>query len=109
LSKRLNGNGSNAPERIIEFLVLDHKFPRSIHYCLTIANDSLHGISGTPVGMFRNSAEQHLGQLRAELAYTDIRQIIVRGLHEFLDAFQTNLNLVDQCIFDTFFALRPLG
>ena len=59
--------------------------------------------------MYRNSAEQRLGQLRAELAYSDIKQIIARGLHEFLDAFQTNLNLVDQRIFDTFFALRPVG
>jgi len=59
--------------------------------------------------MYRNSAEQRLGQLRAELAYSDIKQIIARGLHEFLDAFQTNLNLVDQCIFDTFFAPRPVG
>jgi uncharacterized alpha-E superfamily protein len=58
--------------------------------------------------MYRNPAEQRLGQLRAELAYTDTRQIIARGLHEFLDAFQTKLNQVDQCIFDTFFALRPI-
>jgi len=102
-------HGHIAPEQIINFLVLDHEFPRSIHYCLTIANDSLHAISGTPIGMYRNTAEQRLGQLRAELAYTDTRQIVARGLHEFLDAFQTKLNLVDQGIYDTFFALRPVG
>jgi A predicted alpha-helical domain with a conserved ER motif. len=37
--------------------------------------------------MYRNPAEQRLGQLRAELVYTDTRQIIARGLHEFLDGF----------------------
>ena len=102
-------HGHIAPEQIINFLVLDHEFPRSIHYCLTTANDSLHAISGTPIGMYRNTAEQRLGQLRAELAYTDTRQIVARGPHEFLDAFQTKLNQVDQCIYDTFFALRPVG
>jgi len=102
-------HGHIAPEQIIKFLVLDPEFPRSIHFCLTTANDSLHAISGTPVGMYRNSAEQRLGQLRAELAYTDMKQIIGRGLHEFLDALQTKLNLVDQCIFDTFFALRSVS
>jgi uncharacterized alpha-E superfamily protein len=102
-------HGHIAPEQIINFLVLDHEFPRSIHYCLTNANDSLHAISGTPIGMYRNTAEQLLGQLRAELAYSDTLQIVTRGLHEFLDGFQTRLNLVDQCIFDTFFALRPVG
>jgi uncharacterized alpha-E superfamily protein len=102
-------HGHIAPEQIIEFLVLDHEFPRSIHYCLTSANDSLHAISGTPIGMYRNSAEQHLGQLRAELAFADTAQIISRGLHGFLDALQAKLNIVDQNIFDTFFALRPVG
>ena len=89
--------------------MLDHEFPRSIHHCLTAANDSLHSISGTPVGTYRNPAEQRLGQLRAELAYADTEHIIKRGLHEFLDGFQTKLNLADQCIYDTFFALRPIG
>ena len=102
-------HGPIAPEQIVEFLVLDHEFPRSIHHCLTAANDSLHSISGTPVGMYRNPAEQRLGQLRAELAYADTEHIIKRGLHEFLDGFQTKLNLADQCIYDTFFALRPIG
>jgi len=102
-------HGHIAPEQIIKFLVLDPEFPRSIHYCLTMANDSLHAISGTPIGMYRNSAEQRLGQLRAELAYTDIKQIIAQGLHEFLDGFQSRLNLVDRCIFDTFFASRMVG
>ena len=107
--RRVPRHGPIIPDQIIEFLVLDREFPRSVHYCLTTANDSLHAISGTPIGMYRNSAEQHLGQLRAELAYTDTKQIIAKGLHEFLDALQKKLNLVDHAIFDTFFALRPIA
>ena len=102
-------HGHIAPEAIVKFLVLDQEFPRSIHHCLTGANDSLHAISSTPTGMYRNPAEQRLGQLRAELAYSDTEQILRHGLHEFLDALQTKLNVVDHCIFDTFFALRPVG
>lgn len=102
-------HGHIAPEDIIEFLLLDHEFPRSIHFCLTAANDSLHAISGTPIGQYRNPVEQHLGQLRAELAYTDRKQIMARGLHEFLDALQTKLNRIDQFIYDEFFAARPVG
>jgi uncharacterized alpha-E superfamily protein len=102
-------HGPIVPDQIIEFLMLDREFPRSIHYCLTAANDSLHAISGTPIGMYRNPAEQHLGRLRAEFAYTDTRQIIAVGLHEFLDGLQKKLNLVDHSIFDTFFALRPIA
>ena len=102
-------HGPLAPERVIDFLLLDHEFPRSVNYCLTNANESLHAISGTPIGMFRNTAEQHLGYVRAELAYNDVQQIIAKGLHEFLDALQSKLNRVDQTIYDVFFALRPIG
>jgi len=102
-------HGPLAPERVIDFLLLDHEFPRSVTYCLTNANASLHAISGTPTGTFRNPAEQLLGYVRAELAYTDVKQIISRGLHEFIDALQSKLNRVDQTIYDSFFALRPVG
>lgn len=102
-------HGPLVVEKVIDFLLLDHEFPRSVNYCLTNTNESLHAISGTPIGLFRNPAEQLLGYVRAELAYTDVQQIIARGLHEFLDALQSKLNRVDQTIYATFFALRPVG
>lgn len=98
-----------SPDNIIDFLVLDREFPRAIHYYLVQAQESLHALSGTPAGTFRNPAEQHLGQLRAELAYIGVQQILHQGLHEFLDALQTKLNLIGDGIFETFFALRPIG
>jgi uncharacterized alpha-E superfamily protein len=97
------------PDRIVEFLLLDREFPRSVHYCLIKADESLHAVSGTPVGTFRNPAEQHLGQLRAEFSYTQVQDIIATRLHEFVDAFQTKLNVVGDSIFATFFALQPIG
>jgi uncharacterized alpha-E superfamily protein len=102
-------HGPLSLEKVIDFLLLDHEFPRSVNYCLTNANASLHAISGTPIGTFRNPAEQLLGYVRAELAYTDVQQIIAKGLHEFLDALQSKMNRVDQTIYDSFFALRPVG
>lgn len=62
-----------------------------------------------PAGRFRNPAEQHLGQLRVELAYIGVQQILHQWLHEFLDALQTKLNLIGDGIFETCFALRPIG
>jgi uncharacterized alpha-E superfamily protein len=102
-------HGHILPEKIVDFLLLDDEFPRSVDYCLTRTHESLHAISGTPIGTFRNPAEQHLGYLRAELAYTDVKQIIGKGLHQFLDTLQSKLNRADQVIFDTFFALRPIA
>jgi len=95
------------PERVVGFLVLDRRFPRAIMHCLEVANRSLHAISGSPEGTFWNLAEKRLGQLRSELAYVTVEEIIGAGLHEFLDSLQTKLNGVGDGIFETFIAMEP--
>ena len=99
--------GRIAPDSVVEFLLLDRDFPRSVHYCIIAAQQSIHAISGTPLGTFRNSAEQQLGRLRSELDYADKQRVIEGGLHEVLDLLQKKLNLIDDAIYDTFFALQP--
>ncbi len=101
--------GRISPSRVVEFLVLDREFPRAVRHCLQSVTDSLHAITGTPIGNFTNPAERRLGQIRAELNYTPVEDVIAQGLHEFLDNFQTKLNSVDDGIFETFFAMRPLA
>ena len=99
--------GPIAPHNVIDFLILNREFPRAIRYCLFRANQSLHIISGTPEGSFQNTSEQVLGRLLGELDYTSIDEIIAQGLHEYLDAFQTRLNRLDNAIFETFFTISP--
>jgi len=100
--------GRVSPIRVVEFLLLDREFPRSIHYCLTQADASLHAISGTPLATFDNAAERRIGQLRAEFDFTRVSEVMNSGLHEFIDRFQTNLNDAGGAIFETFFAKRPI-
>ncbi len=102
-------HGRISPVSVVKFLVLDREFPRAVLHCLTRANDSLHAMSGTVTGGFTNPAEQRLGQLRAELAYTQAEDVVAGGLHEFVDNFQKRLNLVGEAIFDSYFAMRPLA
>jgi len=101
-------HGRLQPASVVQFLVLDREFPRAVLYCLTKANESLHAISGSAVGGFANRAEQQLGRLRSELAYTSAAQIIHRGLHEFVDNLQQRLNEIGTALSDVFFAQRPV-
>lgn len=96
-----------SPDKIVEFLLSNREFPRSIHHCLIRADESLHNITGTPKGMFSNKAEQALGALQSELAYSSVDDIIEMGLHEFLDGLQIKLNKIDDKIFENFFSLQP--
>src|ERR1700730_14406313 len=101
--------GRILPADVADFLILDREFPRAIHFCLIKSEESLLAITGGERGRFRTLAEKQLGRLRAELDYTHITEIIDRGLHEFIDGFQIQLNIVGNAIHETFFALRPLG
>ena len=101
-------HGRMHTERIVEFLLLDREFPRAIQCCMMTARESIHAISGTPAGMFRNTVEQLLGELCSELAYAQVDDIIAGGLHEYLDRLQTRLNLVGVGVHDTFFAAPSL-
>lgn len=100
-------HGRIAPRGVVDFLMLDREFPRAIHYCLLGAQDSLHAISGTPLGTFRHPPEKLLGQLCSEFSYTAVDEIIDHGLHEYVDELQTRMNLVGRGIADAFFTLHP--
>lgn len=99
-------HGRISPTEIVKFLLFDHEFPRAVRFCLNGARDSLHAISGTPLGQFSSSPERLLGQLFSDFAYVSVEEVIRGGLHEFIDDLQTRLNLVGAGIFDTFFAKR---
>ncbi len=101
--------GRITPIDVADFLILDREFPRAIHFCLIKSEDSLLRITGGQHGRFRSVAEKRLGRLRANLDYMQIGEIIDQGLHEFIDAFQIQLNKAGDAIHDTFFALRPLS
>jgi uncharacterized alpha-E superfamily protein len=100
-------HGNINPENVVEFLVLDHVFPRSIQYCLMEAQKTIGAITGSPSHTFHNPVEQKLGRVSAQLNYTNIEEIFTIGLHEFLDQTQLDINEVDQATFETFFTIDP--
>jgi uncharacterized alpha-E superfamily protein len=99
--------GRIAPERIVEFLLLDGEFPRAVRYCVGVADASLHAITGTRPGAFSCASEQMLGRLRSEFDYAQVEPILQAGLHEFFDGLQVKMNTIGECILGDFFAQQP--
>ena len=95
--------GLVSSESVVAFLLFDRAFPRSVGYCVTQAEVSLHGVTGTPMRRFANRAEQLLGRLASELDYTDAGEVVGGGLHEFIDALQDRLNQIGDAVTATFF------
>jgi uncharacterized alpha-E superfamily protein len=96
-------HGRISPRSIVDFLVLDREFPRAIRHCLRAADESLHAITGTPMGSCYYPSERTLAPLRAELDYTPVENIISQGLHEYLDALQGRMNTIDDGLGRDFF------
>jgi len=99
-------HGRINPKNVVQFMMLDDEFPRSVRFCLQHARESLHAISGTPLGTFHLLPEKHLGQLCSELTYASVDDLFKPGLHEYLDSLQSHLNEVGADVFDTFLALK---
>jgi len=96
-------NGKLTPDQIVEFLILDKVFPRSMLRCLMHAESSLHAITGND-RYYGVSVEKCLGMVRSNLEYSTMEDIFNTGMHEYLDKFQEKLNDVSISIFETFFS-----
>jgi uncharacterized alpha-E superfamily protein len=101
-------HGRIDPVRVAEFLILDREFPRAMRFCVIRAEESLHAITGSPIGTYANLAEQRVGRLRAELDYAHVDEMLSVGMHEFLDRLQLRLNQVGDAVAETFFAVPQL-
>ncbi len=99
-------HGRITPRGVVEFLLLSREFPRAVQFCLLAARDSLHAISGTPLGAFRHAPEKLMGQLCSDLSFASVDEIIDYGLHEYVDELQTTMNQIGAGIHDTFFAFK---
>ena len=98
--------GRIRPEGVAEFLVLNRAFPRAIYFCLTEAENCLHAISGNHQRGYSNKAEKLMGELRSQLEYDDISDVIGHGLHEYLDYLQIRINEISMAIYDCFIGIR---
>jgi uncharacterized alpha-E superfamily protein len=95
------------PARVVGFLLLDPRFPRSVALCVGEAGALLgslrsrHGLRGAA------DAAEELDRLRAVLSGgLPLSEILRKGLHEFLDMLQRQLIAVTDDLAGTFFGRR---
>ncbi len=103
--------GPVSRRNVAEFLIFDRFFPRTMHFCLIKAEESLLAITGGAKGAYTNPAERRLGRLLSVLDHGHSEEELAgdEGRHEFIDAFQQRLNRASDAVQETFFATRPAG
>ncbi len=70
--------GRVEPERVIEFLLLDTKFPRSVRFCLEEASHAIASIERYTNGRGDGRAERQLGRVISELRYAEPGQLMAQ-------------------------------
>ena len=91
---------------VMEYLLYSPDFPRSLRYCISKINATLHRISGASHGTFSSEAERLAGRMLANLSFGDPNDVLEIGLHKFLDDVQTTLNKIAKEVFSTY-VLEP--
>lgn len=90
------------PVKIIEYLLLDETFPRSVAGCMGEVHAALESLSGPGALNDMSAPVRHAGRLRADLTYTTVGEVLAAGLHDYIDDLQARLNQVGDSIFGTF-------
>ena len=96
------------PSAVAGFLLLNNAFPRSLVLTLRQVHGSLSQLR-IDYGLRQGGAAlERLEELQAALSDQTIEQIILRGLHEFLDWVQVELRSIQDDVADAFWSLRPV-
>jgi uncharacterized alpha-E superfamily protein len=91
------------PAAIVEFLVLDTRFPRSLRSCVDNLLFALDQATDGAEGRLRNAPLRRVTDLRNRLQYETVDSLITNGLHEFLDEAQTTIASVSLSVSQAFF------
>lgn len=91
------------PRNVVELLLLNEDFPRSVRFCVDQLYDALRCISGAFQRRYSNDAEKLSGRLASELHYSTVEEIFDAGLHNYLDQLQLKLNAIGDALFKAYF------
>lgn len=90
------------PVKIIEYLLLDEVFPRSVACCMAEVHGTLEALCGSGALSQMGAPVRLAGRLRADLTYATVGEVLASGLHRYIDGLQSRLNQIGDSIFQTF-------
>ena len=99
---RKSRRGQLTLERVVDYLLLDPFFPRSIRFSVDGAGRALEQILADLPHHATNDCSRQLAALRIALAHADIDGIIAGGLHEYLDEVQSKIADIHEAMRTTF-------
>jgi uncharacterized alpha-E superfamily protein len=88
------------PSQVLEFLLLDPQFPRTVFYCLEQVEAQLQILT---TEAYQTEVERAIGRVRAKAEFCDIDAIVSSGLDQFLEDLQRDIYAVAEAVDAHFF------
>lgn len=99
---RRSRHGNITGERVIDYLVLDERFPKSIRFSIIQAEMALRQITGESDHHYSSPAGRALGKMRADLNYSTIEDVLDGGLRENMTEIQDKVANIGALIEENF-------
>jgi uncharacterized alpha-E superfamily protein len=90
------------PERIAEFLLLNHDFPRSVRFAARRVESALRAIATTTGRAENNRALRLAGRLHALLDYGQVDEILSDDPHAYLEGIKRHCAQVHGALYQTY-------
>jgi uncharacterized alpha-E superfamily protein len=90
------------PSCVAEFLLLNGQFPYSVRYSADRMYHALETIALTTSNRKVTRIDRLIGQLRSSLAYSQIQEIIGKGLHPFLNGVNDQCRALHAAVHDAY-------
>jgi len=91
------------PEKIVEFLLLNQYFPRSVRFCARALRKHLEGLADQPQGTASREPARLVGQLAADLDFITLEEIHEIGLETFLTEVVRQIDRITTAVSRTYF------
>lgn len=93
-------DASFSPSSVLEYLLLDRDFPRSVLYCLRTVEDQLGKLTDRDQ---RAQLSRVIGRVRARVEFCDIEGILANGLDQFLESVQGDIYELAEAVDERYF------
>jgi uncharacterized alpha-E superfamily protein len=88
-----------APERILEFLLLNRDFPHAIRYCVDGIRHAVESVARTGGRRAPDELTSMIGRLHGQLSYTNIAEILSGDPHAFLHTIREQCMRIHELIY----------
>ncbi|MCE3290915.1 MAG: hypothetical protein K0R83_2927 [Caulobacter sp.] len=92
------------PRHILDFLLFDEDFPRSIRFATARIEESMADIASHAVFGGRGRPERLAGRLKSRLEFTDLEELEANGAAVLLASVVTDCGRIHEALYQTFIA-----